>query len=91
LLRGPLPTNASELESVVEGARALITRSRQRRRVTDAKLRRVAEIVKENDFDFQKDVAEEFEVSDRTASRYIRTARERGFLEKRRTDEQRAT
>lgn len=54
--------------------------SRRGRRVSDEVLRRVAEIVRENGYDPRQQVASELRTSPRTASRWIATAQQRGFI-----------
>jgi transposase len=44
-------------------------------------LRRVAEIVRANAFDYCKQINEELHVSLRTASRWVAVAKDRGFLD----------
>jgi hypothetical protein len=60
------------------GARA--TSSLRGRPVPDNALAKVAEIVGRNDFNPRKQIRDELHVSERTASRWIAIARERGLL-----------
>ena len=55
---------------------------RRGRPVKDEALARVAQIVKDyDDYDRRKEVARQLHVSDRTASRYIKLAQDRGLLD----------
>lgn len=66
-------------ESIAIGA--IPADSQYGRPVSDTDLRRVAEICRNNDYNWRKQVARDLNVSERTASRWIATARKRGYLE----------
>ena len=53
--------------------------SRRGRPVSEKDLRKVGRIVAANDYDFRQQVRTELNVSERTASRYIALAKERGY------------
>jgi hypothetical protein len=61
-------------------ASAALNSSRKGRPVSDATLRRVAEIVKENKFDPRRQIHDEIGASPRTASRWIVEAKKRGYM-----------
>lgn len=76
----PLPGVGSfrdEYDAAVE----LAARARSRRPMTDSLLRQVASIVRANPYEPRRSVAEQIPTSERTASRWIAAARERGLLE----------
>jgi hypothetical protein len=75
------PPWATTDERTEAGDRALATRS-YRNSVTVADLRRVASIVNANPRRQRKAVSEQLQLPERTASRWIATARSRGFLDK---------
>lgn len=64
-------------------ARNAQTLGRRRQPLTDALLTQVANIVNHNKYDPRKQVASEFYVSGRTASRWIAEARGRGLIDRR--------
>jgi hypothetical protein len=72
----PMPTDA---ERQAAGARAVS--SQRGRPVSDDDLRKVAEIVRDNDFDPRQQIVRELHLSQRTASRWIAEARRRGLIE----------
>lgn len=62
-----------------EAARRGAAGSRRGRPVSEKDLRKVGRIVAANDYDFRQQVRTELNVSERTASRYIALAKERGY------------
>lgn len=68
----------AESDDLTRRARAVSVRGRP---VGDETLRRVAEIVRANAFDYCKQINEELHVSLRTASRWVAVAKDRGFLD----------
>ncbi|MGO9879617.1 MAG: hypothetical protein ACLPSM_09745 [Acidimicrobiales bacterium] len=73
----PMPRITPE-EARTVGERALATR--QYRRVDDALLRQVADIAAVTTYNLRGQVSERLHTSERTASRWIAEARERGFI-----------
>lgn len=55
--------------------------ARRRRPMTDALLRRVAQVARINPYDPRHQVAEQLSTSERSATRWIAEAKRRGFLE----------